>query len=505
MRRLTLTQRLSAVFAVLLLACSGVSVWLQVEASRRHEQEVVQRLSSDLAAHIAATAQLMDASGWRPQAVRDLFGKLMAVNPSVEVYLLSSDGHIVGHAAPEGRLQRDRVDLAPLRRLLSGAPLPVLGDDPRSGDARKVFSAAPVQVGGKDAGYVYVVLQGEAHDALVAASSANTALRTTLWAMATVALLGLVMGLVAFRLITRPLRELTRTVRSFDANGELAASLLAGPARDAPGDEIAILRTTFAQMGQRISEQWRELMRQDQQRRDLVANISHDLRTPLTSLHGYLETLRVKDETLNAAQRRRYLDIALGQSRKVGRLAQELFELARLESGLVQPEPERFALPDLLQDVLQKFEPAAEARGQRLALDIEPAIPPVNADLAMIERVLTNLLDNAIRHTPQGTTVEVRVRAKVEAVEVEVSDTGTGIPAALREGLFTRASALRRTGSESGGLGLVIVQRMLQLNGSDIQLVDRDSVGAVFRFELMAAGTSAGVGRRHAALSGARG
>jgi len=485
-RRLTLTQRLSVVFAVLLLACSGVSVWLQLEASRRHEQEVVQRLSSDLAAHIAGTAQLMDASGWRPDAVRDLFGKLMAVNPSVEVYLLSSDGRIVGNAAPEGRVKRDRVDLAPLRRLSSGAPLPVLGDDPRSSDARKVFSAAPVRVDGKDAGYVYVVLQGEAHDALVAASSASAVLRTTLWAMGTVALLGLVMGLVAFRLITRPLRDLTQTVSSFDANGELAASLQAAPTREPPGDEIVILRAAFAQMGQRISEQWRELTRQDQQRRDLVANISHDLRTPLTSLHGYLETLRVKDESLSAAERRRYLDVALGQSRKVGRLAQELFELARLESGMVRPEPERFALPDLLQDVLQKFELAAEARCQRLVPDVEQAIPPVNADLAMIERVLTNLLDNAIRHTPPGTTIEVRVRTKARAVQVEVSDTGVGIPPTLREGLFTRAPALRRNANEGGGLGLVIVQRMLQLNGSEIQLVDRDGAGAVFRFDLAA-------------------
>lgn len=487
MSRLTLAQRLSAVFAALLLMCSGVSFWIQMEAGRRHEQEVVQRLSRDLAAHIAGTAQLMDASGWRPDAVRDLFEKLMAVNPSVEVYLLSSDGRIVGHAAPEGRLQRDRVDLAPVRRLLAGAPLPVVGDDPRSSDARKVFSAAPVQVGGENAGYVYVVLQGEAHDALVAASSADTALRTTLWAMGTVALLGLVMGLVAFRLITRPLRELTQTVRNFDANGEVAASLHAEPQPKARADEIAILRSAFAQMGQRISEQWRELTRQDQQRRDLVANISHDLRTPLTSLHGYLETLRLKDESLDPVERRRYLDIALGQSRKVGRLAQELFELARLESGLVQAEPERFALPDLLQDVLQKFELAAEARGQRLAFDVEQAIPPVSADLAMIERVMTNLLDNAIRHNPPGTHIDVRVSAKPRAVQVEVSDTGGGIPPALRQGLFTRASALRRTANESGGLGLVIVQRMLQLNGSDIELVDRDDVGAVFRFDLMAA------------------
>ncbi len=485
MKPLTLTQRLSLVFAVLLLTCSGVSVWLQINASTRHEQEVVQRLSSDLAAHIAGTAQLMDAGGWRPDAVRGLFDKLMAVNPSVELYLLANDGRIVGNAAPEGHLKRDRVDLAPVRRLLAGAPLPVLGDDPRNTSRQKVFSVAPVRVDGRNAGYVYVVLQGEARDALVASLSADSVLRLTLWAMGIVALLGLIMGLVAFRLITRPLRALTQTVRGFDGNGELAATLAADA--EPRGDEIAILRSAFAHMGQRIAEQWCELTRQDQQRRDLVANISHDLRTPLTSLHGYLETLRVKDETLSATERRRYLDIALGQSRKVGRLAQELFELARLESGLVQPEQEAFALPDLVQDVLQKFELAAEARRQELRVEIPQALPAVRADLAMIERVLTNLLDNAIRHSPPGTRIAVRLQRQPQRVQVEVSDTGPGIPAEMREGLFARASALRCSSQESGGLGLIIVQRMLQLHGSDIQLVEDARPGAVFRFSLAAA------------------
>jgi signal transduction histidine kinase len=486
-KRLTLTQRLSAVFAVLLLACSGVSVWLQINASTRHEQEVVQRLSSGLAAHIAGTAELMDASGWRPDTIRGLFDKLMAVNPSVELYLLSSEGRIMAHGTPEGHLKRDHVDLAPVRRLLSGAPLPVLGDDPRNTARGKVFSAAPVTIHGRVAGYVYVVLQGEARDALAAHLSADSVLRTTLWAMGIVALLGLVMGLVAFRLITRPLRALTQTVRGFGRNGESASPLAADTAQEVQGDEITILRATFDQMGQRISEQWRELTRQDQQRRDLVANISHDLRTPLTSLHGYLETLRVKDESLSAADRRRYLDIALGQSHKVGRLAQELFELARLESGLVQPESEPFALPDLVQDVLQKFELAAEARRQELVVDIPQAIPAVRADLGMIERVLTNLLDNAIRHNPPGTRITVRLLGQQRMVQVDVSDTGEGIPKELREGLFTRASVLRRTAHEGGGLGLIIVQRMLQLHGSEIQLIEGAQAGAVFRFFLAAA------------------
>jgi signal transduction histidine kinase len=485
----TLSRRLSMVFAVLLLACCGASAWLQMRSNGQHEQEVIQRLSGGLAAHIAENAELIKPGGLDQDKVKDLFDKLMAVNPSVEVYLLGLDGHIEAQAAPPGHLKRDRVAVEPIRQLISGAPLPIVGDDPRSPDAAKVFSAAPLRMGGREVGYVYVVLQGEDHDVLSANLTADNVLRTTLWSMGLVALFGLLAGLAAFRLITRPLRELTAAVKRFETEG------IASLESEAPtlerlshgGDEIALLGQAFTQMTRRIAEQWRELTLQDQQRRELFANISHDLRTPLTSLHGYLETLLLKAGTLSEEERRRYLEIALGQSRKVGRLAQELFELARLEYGVVKPEKENFALADLVQDVFQKFELAAEARHQQLKPDIAPGLPVVSADLGMIERVLTNLLDNAIRHTPAGGQIEVQLRPANAGVAVQVSDTGPGIPGELQKGLFMRPvfmSGARSDGSSSGGLGLVIVQRILQLHGSDIRLVQQPDKGAVFRFQL---------------------
>jgi signal transduction histidine kinase len=314
--------------------------------------------------------------------------------------------------------------------------------------------------------------------------------------MGLVALLGLVAGTAAFWLITRPLRELTAAVRRFETEGidaiEGQAPTLERIARG--GGEIALLAQAFAQMTRRIAEQWRELTLQDQQRRELFANVSHDLRTPLTSLHGYLETLRLKAGTLDEEERRRYLDIALDQSRKVGRLAQELFELARLEYGVVKPEKESFALADLVQDVFQKFELAAESRQQKLRPDIAPGLPVVSADLGMIERVLTNLLDNAIRHTPAGGEIVVQLRAATgdegTGVTVQVSDTGPGIPRELQPGLFKRPAftgSVRSDGSAGGGLGLVFVQRILQLHGSDIRLVPQAGRGAVFRFRLSGA------------------
>jgi len=479
----SLSRRLSAVFVVLLLTCCGVSAWLQTKANGRHEQEVTQRLSLGLAAHIASDSALMQRGALNGAAVHDLFDKLMAVNPSVEVYLLGLDGRIDAQAAPAGRLKRDRVDLAPVRKFLSGAALPIVGDDPRGDGRLEVFSAAPLKVDGRDAGYVYVVLSGEDRETLSARLNASSVLRTTLWSMGLVALLCLVAGLAAFHWITRPLRQLTDAVRQFDANGGAKQSPDAALFQASGDGEIATLAQAFAQMTQRIAEQWRELTAQDQQRREFFANISHDLRTPLTSLHGYLETLLLKAESLEPDERRRYLEIALGQSRKVGRLAQELFELARLEYGVVKPDKESFALADLVQDVFQKFELAAEARRQRLVPDIAVGLPVVTADLGMIERVLTNLLDNAIRHTPEGGEIVVKLQPGKDGVRVEVSDTGPGIPNELQPVLFARP-AFASGGSRAGGLGLMIVRRILQLHDSDIRLLPQAGKGAVFAFQL---------------------
>jgi signal transduction histidine kinase len=480
--RLTLTQRLSLAFALLLLICSGMSAWLQLRANRMHEQEVVQGLSRGLAEHIASRSQLMDASGPMPGAVQRLFGQLMMVNPSVEVYLLDSAGRIVEHAAPPGSLQRQRIDLQPVQRLLRGERLPILGDDPRSRDGRKVFSAAPLRVDGAARGFIYVVLLGEEHDRYAGLGATSAALNTALWSIAMVALLCLVAGLAAFAWITRPLRRLTATMRSFDIAGEPASLPPTGTEAGRANDEIALLDTAFRQLVARLSAQWRQLSRQDQERRELIANISHDLRTPLSSLHGYLETLLLKDAVLAPEDRHRYLGIALDQSGKVGGLARSLFELVRLEQGLVPLQPECFALTDLVQDIFQKFELAAEAKNVTLRATFDATVTTVRADLGLIERALTNLLDNALRHSPAGGDICIALVPADGAVEVTMTDQGPGIPAELREGLFERPFNTHGARRE-GGLGLRIVYRILQLHGSELRLLDTER-GAAFRFLL---------------------
>ncbi|NIC25073.1 HAMP domain-containing sensor histidine kinase [Serratia plymuthica] len=485
MKNLTLTQRLTLIFALLLLLCCAFSGWLQVRSNTQYSQATIQRLSGNLAQHIAASNPLLGQDGLNPQSVHTLFDQLMAVNPSVEVYLLDIQGNIIGNAAPAGRLKRQKVDLSPLQALLDGARMPVYGDDPRSPDGKKVFSVAPLKVNDQIEGYLYVVLLGEDYTALASNAQFNSAVKMALWSMGLVVVFGLLAGGFAFRWVTRPIRQLTRQVSVLD-NGGIAAvqAYAAQPVPSLGRDEVSQLQLAFHSMAQRVAEQWQSLSQQDQQRREFIANISHDLRTPLTSLHGYLETLSVKSASLSENDRRRYLETALAQSRKVGKLAQELFELARLEYGVVKPQKEPFSLGELVQDVFQKFELAAEARHQRLRADIAPGMPLVFADLSMIERVLTNLLDNAIRHTPQGGEIGVRLWQQEDKILVQVNDSGPGIPQALRADLFVRPSILNGARRHAGGLGLMIVRRILQLHGSDIQLVEQAQKGACFRFAI---------------------
>jgi signal transduction histidine kinase len=486
MRTFSLSQRLTLVFALLLLSSCALLGWLQVRASTQYSQAVIQQLSGDLAQHINQSYPLLGRDGLNKDSVRTLFDHLMAVNPSVEVYLLDNEGHIIGDAAPEGHLKRDRVDLEPIQLALSTHQYPVYGDDPRSLDGKKVFSVAPMRQDGQIKGYLYVVLLGENYSALNSDAQFNALLKIVLLSISLVALLGLVVGGLAFRWITRPLRNLSSQVHALETGGmkEMQAMAALEVHDDKSNDEISLLRQGVITMARRIAEQWHRLSQQDQLRREFIANISHDLRTPLTSLHGYLESLSVMSATLSEADKKRYLEIALGQSQKVGALAQSLFELARLEYGVVKPQKEHFSLGELLQDVFQKFELAAQTRQQKMLADIQPGLPLIDADVAMIERVLTNLLDNAIRHTPEHGTISVRLWKEGEKVLVQVSDNGPGIPQELKEGLFVRPSIASQSRLRVGGLGLMIVRQMLQLHGTDITLVEQPESGACFRFAL---------------------
>jgi predicted ATPase/signal transduction histidine kinase len=227
-------------------------------------------------------------------------------------------------------------------------------------------------------------------------------------------------------------------------------------------------------------------------RRDLIANVSHDLRTPLVSIRGYLELLAANGESLDDTQRRSYLETAVRQSEHLGVLIDELFELAKLDFKGLALQWEVFQVGELASDVLQKFRLMAAGKPIDLLLEAMSGLPAVRADLSLVERVLDNLIGNALKHTPAGGWVKARLRGNDQGVEVSVIDNGVGIAPADLPHIFDRfyrgqaVSAQRPCDARGTGLGLAIAKRILELHNQTID-VQSDSAGSTFRFTLPAA------------------
>ncbi|ECA5828770.1 TPA: HAMP domain-containing histidine kinase [Salmonella enterica] len=484
--RLSLSQRLTLVFTTIILICAVAVSVVQIRSSKQYGDAMVQRLSLELAKKIVKSELFIDASGQvNRQTLKGVFDHLMTLNPSVELYLVSPAGDILADAAPPGHIQRQKVAILPIQNFLRAEALPVYGDDPRSSQ-QKVFSAAPVMLNGDLHGYLYIILQGEELNML-----ADTVWQKTLWntVVGTLILVLLACGIAGFlvwRWVTHPVQTLIGQVIKIEQDSiSVIKQLAQGQPDSAPANEIALLNNAFIELAQKIAQQWDLLADSDRQRREFIANISHDLRTPLTSLLGYLEMLSLKADTMAPEENRHYLSIALRQGHKVRHLSQQLFELARLEHGGIKPQRERFAIDELIQDVAQKFDLSVATRHLQLHLDVEWPLPLVNADLSMMERVVTNLLDNAIRHTPDGGDVWLKVWRDENRLLAEVCDSGPGVEEGIREVLFQRPTGLlpQEQRTERGGLGLLIVRRMLELHGGDINLVN-STAGACFRFSL---------------------
>jgi signal transduction histidine kinase len=221
-------------------------------------------------------------------------------------------------------------------------------------------------------------------------------------------------------------------------------------------------------------------------RRELIANVSHDLRSPLASLRGYLETLLLKEEAVTAAERRHYLEIALSQAEHLQTLISELFDLARLDFQGYRIDAEPVQLGELARDVTQKLQLAARERKVHLSADVAHD-GLVRADIGLIERTLTNLLENALAHAPAGGRVELTVQAGPTRVAVRVSDSGSGIAPQDLPRIFERfyrADKARSLNGKGSGLGLAIVKRILELHDSEIRVDSELGRGATFWFEL---------------------
>jgi signal transduction histidine kinase len=480
-----LHTRLSLAALLLVVGLGGVLLYTTGTTSERYALEVTQRLNRDIAIHAAEDMPLFENGAVNKVALKELAHHVMFINPIVEVYLLDLQGRILAHALPYDTVLVDRVDMAPLQDFMNETrTLPIFGDDPRNPGQRQVFSISPVMADGEAAGYLYTVLGGRQYAGLRESLRENYNLRAGAMTMLGSLLVAIAIGVLLFAWLTRPLQSVLGQVRSYR---ESTTEEPDAPHRALPRNEIEELQLAIERMNARIDRQIQALQDSDRTRRELIANVSHDLRTPLASMQGYLETLLLKGDTLTAQQRDSYLQVAHKHSQRLNTLVKELFELSRLEAHTTEPKLETFSLMELVQDTLQDFELKAAQRDITLNAQSRDNAISVVADIAMIHRVLDNLLENAIRHTPRGGEVTLTISSDADRARIEVKDTGHGISAHDIPHIFDRfyrpaestAFETQRT-----GLGLAIVKRIIELHRSRVDVVSEPDKGTAFVFWL---------------------
>ena len=489
----TLFARLSAALLLVVALIGGGFFLVEQVSTRLYYEEITQRLNASIAMYVTGEMQLMEEGAVNEDALTLLAQRAMIINPTVEVYLLDTDGQILAHAMPPESIQTNRVALEPLLDLMGGeTEMPLRGTDPRNLDRQKIFSAHPVMHNDILQGYLYAILGGQKYDELADSVRGSYVQKLSLGALIAIVLAAFLVGLLVFGLLTRRLTRLTSDVKRFTDSGfdpELIETLGNSGSKPQAQDEIGQLREAFSAMANKIREQFEGLKETDRLRRELVSNVSHDLRTPLASMHGYVETLLLKNHTLSEQERLRYLEITRKHSLRLGQLIGDLFELSKLDSASVQPTLEQFSLAELLQDVTQEFELEAEKKGVLIEVNASKEASMVHADIGLMQRVLENLLRNAVRYTPEGGTISISLDNKPGCVAVAVADTGCGIAEHELERIFDRfyrSEQGEEERSNSAGLGLAIVTRILDLHGSRITVSSVLNQGTRFEFDIPA-------------------
>lgn len=307
------------------------------------------------------------------------------------------------------------------------------------------------------------------------------------WVTAVAALLSGIVALRAAQLLAAPTVRDVRRVR--DGLVAIGEGRDPGPLPVGGSGEVADLARAAALMRERLAEREAEREAAERARRDLVAAVSHDLRTPLSALQ--LLSDAIADGLGTETERRDDARRMGAHVRALGALVDDLFEIARIEAKDIRWTMEQVRLEALVEETVDALRPAA-ARGARLSAELPGDLPPLRANPEKLQRVLFNLVQNALRHTPSDGSVVVRAQAAAggEAVEVEVADTGSGIPAADRERVFEtfyRAGAEGAARSDgNAGLGLAISRAIVEAHGGRIWVADAAS-GTRVRFSIPAA------------------
>ena len=472
--------QVSAIFILVLVVFAAITLLIAVRAARNYATEVNQKLNRELAKNNVEVIKPEFENGTVNQdKLADIMHSMMVINPIVEVYLLDPDGKILSYVAPEKVVKLDQVSLEPVKRFLNDPEHKIIyGDDPRNPGEKKIFSAAKVIEGGKITGYVYIVLASQEYESASQMVLGSYILGISVRSIIVIFIVAAFVGLIAIWYITSKLNAIIHGIQQFKS-GNLGARIQVKGSNEL--DKIGLV---FNEMAGTIEKNIEELKGIDELRTELISNVSHDLRTPVASIQGYAETLLLKADKIDKNDQRKYIEIIYNSCDRLKHQVSELFELSKLQTNQVKLNTEPFSISELVSDVANKYRIISQKKGISINTFISKDIPAVEADISLIDRVLQNLIDNAIKFCREGDYINIEIQpASRNKVNITIADSGEGIGTDELPHIFERYYK-GKVYNESTGLGLAIVKKIIDLHHSEINVKSIPGKGTSFEFNL---------------------
>ncbi len=443
-----------------LLAC--LFIIITYLSSLHYYQATTQRLNKDVASHIAKFTSPFRPGGLNRQIADSVFYDAMILSPSVEVYFLDTTGRVMYFHAPDSTIKIWHIPLEPIQHYIAAKGLDYIkSPDPKAPGMEKIFSAAEVISDGQRLGYIYVILGGNDYQTVSRLLFGDHIITLALQAFGVVFILSLVISLLYLGRIKRNLSKVMSVLQAY-RKGDYKARFKASTY-----NEFAPAAESFNQMADLLTYHIHRLETSDLERKDFLANISHDLRTPLTVIRGYVETLQQEAENSRPDPQRQAEITTLIYKRleRLEMMIMQLFELSKMEAVGFKLSREPFNLAELLEEAVTGSQRAAERKNIRLYSEGAKEMAWVDADIALLERAIQNLVDNAIRHTPENGEIHVRLEKKTAGYLLfTIRNSGTPLAPELLQWINSNEAGTQHLNLARRGLGLAIVKKIANLH-----------------------------------------
>lgn len=482
-KKFSIFQRITILVFALISALCVLFILITYLATTYFYQASTQLLNKDVATHIKEFSSPFEKDGINKRKADSVFKNAMVLSPSAEIYFLDTAGKVVAFHAPKDSIKLWDISLDNIKEYIkSNGGKYIKGPDPRDPANAKIFSASEVIYKEKKLGYIYVILGSNEYRSVSQMLFSSHVAKLAMLAFFIIILSSIIISFVYLKNMQKSFHRLLAVLDRFEA-GDFTARF-----KVKEQHELALFTDGFNKMADLLVYNINQLKGLANERKDFIAHISHDLRTPLFIARGYTETLLIKkqDGTLSQNDHDNYVGMILNKILHVEQLVNALFELSKIESTLFKLDKEPFVLSEIVQETVNSFQLRATEKLISLKCTQCQYHVWVNADISMMERVIQNLIENAVKNTPDGGIIKVSLQIENNNLGFNIENTGKPLSEELVNWINDNDKNMTATAGKSiqSGLGLMIIKKILNLHNAALRIRITERGTNTFSFSL---------------------